>query len=56
MRAQPSISFGTNHTSNNVSNADYYGGESNSGFSYRVNILQMVITQDTVLILLRAEI
>ena len=39
MRAQPSISFGTNHTSNNVSNADYYGGESDSGFSYRVNIL-----------------
>ena len=39
MRAQPSISFGANHTSNNVSNADYYGGESNSGFSYRVNIL-----------------
>ena len=38
MRAQPSISFGTNHTSNNVSNADYYGGESESGFSYRVNI------------------
>ena len=39
MRAQPSMSFGTNHTSNNVSNADYYGGESDSGFSYRVNIL-----------------
>ena len=39
MRAQPAISFGTNHTSNNVSNADYYGGESDSGFSYRVNIL-----------------
>jgi len=39
MRAQPSISFGTNHTSNNVSNADYYGGESDSGFSYRVNVL-----------------
>ena len=39
MRAQPTLSFGTNHTSNNVSNADYYGGESDSGFSYRVNIL-----------------
>ena len=39
MRAQPTLSFGTNHTSNNVSNADYYGGESDSGFSYRVNVL-----------------
>ena len=38
MRAQPAISFGTNHASNNVVNADYYGGESDSGFSYRVNI------------------
>ena len=38
MRAQPAISFGTNHASNNVSNADYYGGESDSGFVYRVNL------------------
>ena len=38
MRAQPAISFGTNHTSNNVVNADYYGGESDSGFVYRVNL------------------
>ena len=38
MRAQPAISFGTNHASNNVSNADYYAGESDSGFVYRVNL------------------
>ena len=38
MRAQPAISFGTNHASNNVVNADYYGGESDSGFVYRVNL------------------
>ncbi len=38
MRAQPAISFGANHASNNVVNADYYGGESDSGFSYRVNL------------------
>ena len=38
MRAQPAISFGANHASNNVSNADYYSGESDSGFVYRVNL------------------
>ena len=38
MRAQPAISFGANHASNNVSNADYYGGESDSGFVYRVSL------------------
>ena len=38
MRSDPTITFPTNHSSSNVSNADYTQFESTTGFSYRVNL------------------
>ena len=38
MRANPSLTFPTNHSSSNVVNTDYSQFESSTGFSYRVNL------------------